>query len=310
VNNILAKTLRKGDTIGIISPSMPLVLEEEEQFNKGVEYFKRLGFNIKLGKYIRSDKLGYGATPEEKAEDLNEMFADKKVKAVICSQGGITCNNCLDVIDWECIRDNPKIFLGISDITVLLNSIYKKTGLITFHGNDVVWGYGRSCEEYENKELISRLIDGKTGEITARKERLSIRNGIAEGKLLGGNLRCLLKLAGTEYFPDFSDSILFLEDIGVSPAECDSNLYHLKQMGVFDKVKGVVIGYIDGMDNSDATPKLEGILKRITTEYSFPILKIYELGHNCQNAILPVGAKVKINAQEKSVSITESYLKK
>ncbi len=130
--------LKAGDAVGIVSPSTPVTGELEGQFRRGVEFLESLGLRPVIGEHVRSNTLGYAASPQEKSEDINRMVADTSIKAIMCSQGGATANACLPYLNWDAIRDNPKIFLGISDITVLLNAIHHKTGLVTFHGDDVM----------------------------------------------------------------------------------------------------------------------------------------------------------------------------
>lgn len=303
---IIAKKLSPGDAIGIVSPSSPVTSDLTGQFNNGIAYLKNHGFKVVLGNHVHSASLEYAASPQEKAEDINQMFADTSIKAIICSQGGATANACLPYLNWQLIEKSPKIFLGISDITVLLNAIHCKAGLVTFHGNDLLWGFGRDLTVYDEQEFIGRLIDGKVGAIPANRERRTIRSGVAEGKLLGGNLNCLLKLAGTSYFPDFAGAILFVEAIGIQPEGCDHLFQQLKQIGVFDRIRGVIIGYIDGLQNDEnATSQMEDVLLHVTSEYAFPILKTDDFGHNCPNTILPVGGQVRIDADQQTIEVLE-----
>jgi muramoyltetrapeptide carboxypeptidase len=303
---MLPPKLTPGDTIGVVSPSTP-VEPDNPQLANGVRFLESLGFKVLLGEHVFSNTLGYAASPTEKAADLMSMFGDPAVRAIICSQGGDTANACLPYLDWQVIRDNPKIFLGISDITVLLNAIYTKTGLVTFHGNDVMWGFGRHPTAYDRQEFLARLVEGKIGEVTPAGPRKTMRSGRAEGRLLGGNLRCLLKLAGTPYLPDFSGAILCLESLGFEPAACDCMFRQLQQMGVFDQVAGVIVGYIDGVDNlPDATLHLEDVLLNVTQDYRFPILKANDFGHNCPNTTLPVGVRVRMDANEQEIEISEA----
>lgn len=298
--------LTTGDKIGIVSPSTPVTEDLSEQFKKGIEFLESLGFTTVVGDHAYRKTLSYAASPQEKAADINRMFADQSIKAVFCSQGGATANACLPYLNWDVIKENPKIFLGMSDITVLLNAIHHKTGVVTFHGNDVMWGFGRNHTSYDRQEFIERLIDARIGEVNQSGTRESIRSGIAEGKLLGGNLPCLLKLAGTPYFPDFTKSIFFVEAIDITPEGCDHMFTQLKQMGVFDKVCGVLIGYIDGLQNDEkALIQMQDVLLNITAEYDFPILKVNDFGHNCPNTVLPVGTRVRINTDKQIVEILE-----
>ncbi|HCC07255.1 MAG TPA: hypothetical protein DEP72_03685 [Clostridiales bacterium] len=300
--------LKKGDIIGIVSPSGSITKEIMIQFNEGVKFLKEQGFNIKYGKNIfKVDDYSAG-TPEEKADDINEMFADKEVKAIICSQGGDNANSVLPLLDYELIKNNPKVFMGISDITVLLLGIYKKTGMITFHGNDIMWGFGWNPSKYDEDEFKKIIVEGQIGKIIKNGERKTVREGITEGSLVGGNIKCLMKLAGTDYFPEMKDSILFLEEHTTTPEECDYQFNQLKQMGVFEKIKGVVIGYIYGLQaENENLIQMEEVLLNVTKEYTFPILKINDFGHCCPNTTLPIGAKVRLDATNCDIEIMEHY---
>jgi muramoyltetrapeptide carboxypeptidase len=296
--------LSPNDTIGIAAPSDPVQPELEDRLQAGIDILKSLGFRVKPGQYLHSQALGYAATPEQKAEDLNNLFADPKVKAIICTQGGDTANAPLALLDWDMIKQNPKIFLGLSDITVLLNAITHKTGLVTFHGNDILWGFGNNMTDYEQQEFERILVKGKTGLIPPNRPRKTIRSGTATGKLLGGNLRCLLKLAGTPYWPDFTDAILFVEAYEISPKACHAAFHQLHQMGLFDRITGAIVGYIDSMQRDDSPgPYMEDVLLEVTQTYSFPTLKINDFGHNCPNTVLPVGGQVRIDADNQIIEI-------
>ena len=128
------------------------------------------------------------------------------------------------------------------------------------------------------------MIDAKIGRIKRNSERKTVRRGVAEGRLMGGNLGCMLKLAGTRYFPDFTDSILFVEAYEITPQGCDSAFNQLKQIGVFGKIRGVIVGHVYSLQVSEKKmPQMEDILLKVTKEYNFPILKMNDFGHNCPN---------------------------
>jgi len=303
----IPKRLSRGDAIGIVSPSTPVTPDLKGQFRRGITFLEALGFKVIVGEHVSSTSFGYAASPQEKAEDINRMFADESIRAILCSQGGATANACLPYLSWDNIRKYPKVFLGISDSTVLLNAIHHKTDLVTFHGNDLLWGFGRNPTLYDRQEFIAGLMDSRVGEIPPSRARRMIRSGVAEGKLLGGNLPCLLKLAGTPYFPDFTDAILFVEAIGITPEECDYRFQQLKQMGVFDQIHGAIVGFIDGLQNDErALMQMEDVLLRVTMDYEFPVLKVEDFGHNCPNTVLPVGGKVKVDADQGKIEILET----
>ena len=302
---IIPKKLQKGDKIGIVSPSNPVTEIWEIQLESGIRVLKEdFGLDVLLAPNALKNTLGYSATPEEKAEDINAMLADKSIKAIVCSQGGANANSVLPFLDYDLIRSNPKIFLGISDITVLLNAIYHKTGLVTFHGNDVMWGFGRKHELYDEDEFRIRLMEGRTEIINKNSEWKCIRKGKTEGTLIGGNLNCMNKLIGTEFMPCFEGNILFLEDFGEEgdSAEVHCLLYHLKQIGVFEQISGLWLGHY----KNKLDVQFEDIALDVLKSYDFPILKCDDFGHNCPNTTLPVGAKVRLDADRQEVVILES----
>lgn len=304
------KRLRTGDIIGIISPSGPITSDVRPQLRKGIRTLETLGFRVRLGaNALKIDDYSAG-TPEERAEDIMSMFMDKAVSAIICSQGGYNSNGCLPLLNWKIIRENPKIFIGMSDITVLINAFHLKTGLITFHGNDVMWGFGRRPTSYDKQEFLDRLLRGKIGRVAKNSEWKSVRDGVSEGKLVGGNLGSLLMLAGTPFFPDFKDSIMFLEAYSPTPAACDYMFNQLEQMGVFDDVRGVIVGHVHGLQAAKSNMiQMEDILLKVTTDYDFPILKLDDFGHECANTVIPVGARALIDAGKTDWKIIEECVR-
>lgn len=307
---MLPAALRHGDTIGIVAPSSPVTGAERGQLERGMACLQRMGFAVRLGEHLRSTTLGYAAAPLEKAADIKAMFADDSIAAVLCAQGGDTANACLPYLDWNLIRAHPKIFMGISDITVLLNALCARAGLVTFHGDDLLWGLGRDQAPYMLEEFVERLVAGRIGPVRAGGPRATIRGGAAEGVLLGGNLPGLLKLAGTPYFPDFSGAILFVEAIDITPARCDHAFTQLKQMGVFARVRGAIVGYVDGLeDRPDQPLQMADVLAVVTAEYEFPILKVHDFGHNCPNTVLPVGGRVRVDADRQTYEIVEACVR-
>jgi len=304
--NLIPQKLNRGDAVGIVSPSSPVTEVLASQLRAGIEFLSGLGLKVMVGEHAYATTWGYAAAPREKAEDINRMFADDSIHAILCSQGGSTANACLPYLDWDMMREHPKIFTGMSDISVLLNAITARTGLITFHGADVVWDLGRNPGKYVVDELVACLIEGRIGAIPPVGPRRMVRGGVAEGRLLGGNLNCLLKLAGTPYFPDFAGAILFVEAINVDPERCDFMFQQLKQMGVFGQIRAALVGFIDGLQNdAEALMQMEDVLLRVTEEFDFPILKCDDFGHNCPSTILPVGGLVRLDADGLTVEVLE-----
>lgn len=309
-SNILPEKLKPGDVIGIVSPSEPIRAEHGAYYAAGVAWLERQGFVVREGSHVRVMPTGEDPDGAQKAADLNRMFADPEVKAIICSQGGDSAQECLPYIDWDGIRRHPKIFTGISDITVLLNAIYQETGLVTFHGNDVIWGFGRKPQEYDRNEFVGRLVDGAIGEIPAYRERLVVREGRAEGRLVGGNLRCLLKLADTSYFPDTKGAILFVEALKITPEISEGYFDALDREGVFEQINGAIVGYIhSAQKDGDLDSPMEKVLASKSAGYDFPILKVNDFGHICPNTVLPVGGLVRMDTNDRSIEILEKCVR-
>jgi len=304
--NLIPNKLNPGDAVGIVSPSSPVIEALVSQLQSAIELLSSLGLKVMVGEHTYASTWGYAAAPWEKAEDINRMFADDSIRAILCSQGGATSNACLPYLDWGLIQEHPKIFTGMSDISVLLNAINTKTGLTTFHGADVVWELGRNPQKYVEDELVANLMEGRIGAIPPNGPRRMVRAGVAEGRLLGGNLVCLLKLAGTPYSPDFRDAILFVEAVNINSEGCDYMFQQLKQMGVFGQIRGALVGFIEGLQNDPAAlMQMEDVLLRVTEEFDFPILKCDDFGHNCPNTILPVGGHVRLDADALTVEVLE-----
>jgi len=311
--------LHKGDMIGIVSPSSFLAKETQGLLSNAIEILKKYDLKVVLAKNaLAVDKYGVSAgSPEQRASDINEMFANQNIKCISCSKGGDTANGVLELIDYDLIRKNPKIFSGLSDNTVLINAIHHKTGLVTFHGTDLKAGNKDEYfdSEYSHEEFKKRLMDGKIGEINKISEWKCVRKGKAKGKILGGNINCMLKLAGTPYMPDLAGSILLLEGYHLDIKRITFLFAQLKQMGVFDKIAGIVVGYVYGFEKDEQCDKegnrvyFEDILLEATKDYPFPILKMQEFGHKCPSTVLPIGCMAELDAGQKSFRILEPCVK-
>lgn len=296
-------TLLSGDTIGIVAPSRP-VSNIKKEIKEGIRELSQFNFRIKQGKNI-NNKLYYSAgIPEEKVFDIHEMFVDSEVKAIICATGGSSANQLLDLIDFELIKKNSKIFIGNSDITVLLLAMYKKTGVSVFYGPTV---YDIPALTGTAKDFILKMLSGKEEIFMYPKKMKIIRPGKCEGKLIGGLLSRINSLIGTKYIPDFTGAILFWEEVDVSPAMLDFNLQALRLAGVFEKIKGMVIGHLSGCFDKrypEDNRSIEDIVIERTAGFDFPIIKVEYFGHDVKNFYsLPIGADAKINTEENEFSI-------
>jgi len=306
---MLAKSLNKGDTIGIIAPSKPFNRNKKFELDNFIKYMNEQGIKVELSNnFYSKDKYGVGGgTPEERADDINSMFADKDIKAIWCLQGGDVVNQTLDLIDFDIVKNNPKLFLGKSDIDILLLALNKMTGVITIHCCDSKIGSNKELDFRYTKKWFKKRLFEKSKIVEPSKNWTCINSGQAEGKIIGCSLVSILKLAGTQYFPDFTNSIFFIETYKSCPAEIIWQLTQLKQLGVFDKIKGIVVGNNFEFQNDDF--KVEEIINDLLVEYNFPILKINEFGHYQPHAFLPIGANVKLDATNKSIEIVDNFLK-
>lgn len=305
---MLPQAIKPGDTIGVIAPANIIKEKDEEYIEKSTKLFTDLGYKVKFGKYARTNILGYGATAKQKAEDINNMFANKEVKAIICVKGGEDSNSTFDYIDYELIKNNPKIICGFSDITSITNVIYSKTGLITFNGP--TFKSLTSWEtDYSFKELIKRFQEKSLELGVEDDEYITIQEGIEEGKLVGGNLSLTTKLVCGEYSLDFTDKILFIEELGYEsdPNLVNNNLYYMKQNGVFDKIKGIWVGNYE----HESGVSLEKILLDVLDdEYSFPIIKSNNFGHCDKKTIIPIGTNAKIDTTKtRIITLIENSVK-
>ena len=296
---MIPSKLKKGDTIGVIAPSNYIEKDDLEYINASIALMEASGFKVKFGKYVFEDTLGYGTSPEKRAADINWAFKDDEVKAIMCVKGGEDSNTTLDYIDYEMIKKHPKIICGFSDNTSILNAIHKKTGLVTYHGPTfkslTSWETG-----YAYKQFVKTFVEDTRSLIMGEPEDeyTTIQAGQATGELVGGNLSLFTKLVCGKYAVNLQDKILFLEELGfeAAPEMVNSNIYYLKQNGVFDRIAGLWIG------NYEHPSKIgleKIIINAIGDEYKFPIIKSDNFGHIDKKIIIPIGTKAEINTNEK-----------
>ena len=302
---MLANKLKIGDTIGVIAPDKALKSKDIKLLENATNYFESLGLKVKYGKYLFSEDNYCAGTPEERAKDLNDMIRDKEVKAIFTVKGGDMVNGILPYIDFENIKNNPKIFLGMSDITVLLCAINKMTGLITFHCQDYVWFGKDEVTDYDKNEIIDKLFNGnKTILPYEERQFIDFKNKEIKGKIYGTNVRCLLKLLGTQYMPNLENAVLFLEGLHSDIIQWNAMLEQYNQMNAFNKA--VVFGYIYQLQHIEENKySIVEELRKINS--NVPIVKTNDFGHIHGNSIIPIGADVTINANEKSI-IVSKYL--
>lgn len=310
---LLPKSIRKGDTVGLISPSAATA--DRMQFTYAKEALEALGFEVKLGKSLMNRYGHLAGTDAERAGDLNDMFANKDVKAIVSIRGGSGAARILPLIDYKVISKNPKPLLGYSDITALHCAIHAQTGLITFHGpmGSGSWN-SFNVEQFEkvffNQEKITfENIHAESDDLVVKSNRIqTLKGGKVEGKILGGNLTVLTAISGSPYYPDFKDAILFIEDVGEDPYRMDRMMSTLKLNGTLDQIKGFVFGQCSDCEPGGGYGSLT--LDQVLDDYILPLnIPAYSgamIGHISKQFIIPVGAQIEMDADQGTISLLES----
>ena len=303
-NQIKPKSLHRGDTLGIVCPSRWV---PEENLRLIQKIYEKHGYRIKYGKspFLRYNQ--FAGTPEERAKDISDMFADPEIDGIICARGGYGANRVIPLLDYDVIKQNPKIFMGYSDITALLYSIYQQTGLITFHGPMFVT-YKKGFIPY-NWECWESVVSGKSKMEITNPPNLKpniLTSGFASGPLMGGNLTLIVNRLGTSDQIDFDGSILFLEDIDEYLYAYDRYLVHLRQSGTVEKIKGLIIGELIDMKDDEIpfgkTP--DEIILDVFGDLDIPIVTNVACGHGQYQMTLPVSHPVTLNVSSDSFTLS------
>jgi muramoyltetrapeptide carboxypeptidase len=310
---IKPERLKKGDLIGVISPaSSPL---DPVNLDSGVNYIEKLGYRVEVGKNVGKVNGYLAGSDEERADDLNSMFKNKNVKAIICLRGGYGAFRILDRINYKLIRNNPKIFVGFSEITALQTAILHKAGLITFAGPMVASDFANGVSSY-TEELFWRLLTSnkKLGRLRyPDQSKLSgITKGSATGRILGGNLAVFNALIGSPYFPLLKDRILLLEDVAELPYKIDRMFNQLRMIKVFTKVKGIVLGrFVDCYEHDPMkkTLTLGEVMEDYLNELNIPVVYTFPHGHIKDKVTVPIGINIKMNATKGFIEYNEGAVK-
>ncbi|HBB36460.1 MAG: Peptidase U61 LD-carboxypeptidase A [Candidatus Moranbacteria bacterium GW2011_GWC1_45_18] len=324
MKTIIPPKLQKGDKIGIVSPSSS-IQSRKKLFLKSAEKLEEaLGVEIVWGKHAFGRHYYSSGTAKERLEDIHRMIADTEIKAVYFSIGGSTAIDLLEGLDFELIRKNPKIINGFSDATTIVNAVYAKTGLVGFLSNSLsLFGkynsnYAIACmkkswfdEQLEKMEPNSEWKD-LTSTPNGYSGWLSIKKGKTEGRIIGGSNKSFIQLLHTPYQPKLENSILVFESNKMNKKQIHRALMKLRIHGVFRKISGLLVGYCYLSDD----PKIEGnerkikdLVLEVTKGYDFPIMHVGEFGHNVENIVLPIGAKMKMDAGKLELEIEERVAK-
>ena len=276
----------KGDKIGIISCSNGLSIKNKSLIDELKLNLKSLDIEMVEGDTLYAKEYNlFSGTGEEKARALEKLFLDKDIKMIFDISGGDLANEVLDFLDFNLIKENPKPFFGYSDLTVLLNAIYSQCHITTY--NYQLRNLIGKFKEEQMQNFKASFIEGKEDIFNLDYEW--INGSHLEGVVVGGNIRCLLKLAGTKYMPDFKDKILFLESFSGNSAKMVTYITQYKNLGVFNDVKGIILGEFTEMERENLKPDIVEILRRVIGEINIPILKTRDLGHGADAKCIPIG---------------------
>jgi muramoyltetrapeptide carboxypeptidase len=307
------KKLNKKDVIGIISPaSSP---DEFSRVEKGVKYLESLGYRVKVGKHVGKNHGYLAGNDEERLEDLHSMFKDKNVNAIFNVRGGYGAFRFLDKIDYRLIRNNPKIFVGYSEMTSLQMAFLEKTGLVTFGGPMVAVDFHDEISPYTCENFWATITSNKKpGKLkyTETEKLPYLKKGSASGRVIGGNLAVLAALLGTDYFPNPTGKILMIEEIGEVPYRVDRMLNQLRLSGTFKKIKGIILGRFVDCNERDPEKKtltLGEVIQHYIGSVEVPSIYTFPHGHIKDFITIPFGIKVNLNATKGIVEFAEGAVK-
>jgi len=327
--------LQKGDTIAFIAPSSGLSNIFPHRIDNAKKFFLSEGYKVKEYPTTRGSHEGSSGTIKDRLRDLDEAFSDKEVKAIICTVGGISSNELISKIDYNLIKKNPKIFCGFSDISILHYAFLTKTGLVTFYGPALMGEFGE-CPNPQDYTLehFYKAVTNKIGKIKSsemwveefvewndqKEPRNKVPNkgfvwlkpGKVKGKIIGGCLYSILQLMGTEYNVDYNNKILFIETAegedykkGEPLDLVSSKIMDLRNAGVFDKIKGLVVGRPFGYTSKERE-KFKDIIKKHIENYDFPVLINFDIGHTSPMITIPLNIEVEMDSIENRFEFLES----
>ena len=304
--------LKVGDTVGLISPASPI---DQADIAPVVQILAEFGLNVKLGAHLLDRYGDLAGKDSDRAADVNSMFADTSVKAILTMRGGWGCNRILPLLDYDVMRSHPKILMGYSDITSLLVAIYARCGLVTFHGP-----VGTSTWNAFSVDYVKRILfDGEAvtlqNPITAQDNLTqtpisvqTITPGKARGRLLGGNLSVLTAMVGSAYLPSWKQKILFIEEVGEDIYRVDRMLTQLKLAGILQQISGFIFGQCTNCSrgkNNEGLPLQEVLLSHIKP-LGIPAWYGSMIGHIKDKFTLPLGVAVEIDASSGTIQMLES----
>lgn len=291
--------LKKGDLIGIFAPSSYI---EKKKLDVAVKFLEGKGFKVFVHPQTYQQFNQSAGTNAEKVAAFHDLLRDKNVKAIFAAGGGNRALHILDDIDYKLVGKNPKIIMGFSDVTAILNAVTARTGIVTFHGPVATWLPGQSKEM---SDFNFKLLAGKTPAYPMKDARV-LREGMAEGKMVGGCLSLFYLLAQTKDCPPLKDAILFIEDVGEEYSRIDRMLAQLVRTGVMDKIGAIVCGSFSDLRDTGRKPygfTLEQLVLEHAGNRDIPIIMDAPFGHGNALYAMPVGGKAILSAKKGKVTL-------
>jgi muramoyltetrapeptide carboxypeptidase len=272
----------------------------QPELRPGVDFLTSQGYGVSLAEHLYQRQDYTAGSDDVRLRDLHAMFEDQEVEAIICARGGYGALRLLDKVDYSLIRDNPKPFVGYSDITALLLAIHLRTGLITFHGSML-----KDSFEGKGRNLTSALDLISASEVlrVSFEQGKILRSGHARGALLGGNLSLLSRLIGTGYLPSFKGALLFMEERGESLYRIDRMLTHLRLSGSLDEVGAIIGG--DFTDCGDMAP-IQELLLEAAGDLDIPVVTGLPVGHGAANSAIPIGMTATLDTEAMTLAVSET----
>ena len=297
------KSLKKGHRIGVVRPSYWL---EKKGLGNAVTVFQKKGYEVQLGDsvYLKDDP--FAGTPQQRANDINQMFSDPNIDAIFCARGGYGANRVLPLLDYDLIQSKPKIFMGYSDITAFLTSITQKTGLVTFHG-PMLSTFKNKLVPY-NLDTLVNVLSGKEDIRIVEPNELKptiLKSGKAIGPLWGGNMCLLVNRLGTKNQLNTDGVILFIEDVDENLYAFDRMLFHMKEAGMFENIRGLIVGELTEMKD-EIIPfgkTTDEIILDVCGDLNIPIVTNFPCGHGNYQATLPISLPVELRADNNFVEL-------
>ncbi len=301
--------LQLGDLIGLVSPaSTP---SSSEKIEKAVRYLESLGYRVKIGTHALAEHGYLAGTDAQRAADLNEMLNDKNVKAIIALRGGYGTPRLLPLVDYRAAARNPKIIVGYSDLTALQLAMFKKARLVTFSGPMAAVEMWNSIDPFTEENFWSLLTEPAKRVLSnpINQPAVSLRNGKARGRILGGNLALVVSTIGTPFLPDLSKSILIVEDIDEAPHRVDRMLMHMENAGILKRIGGLIYGqFTDCVPSDPSKPHLtvEEVLRDFAHRVKTPVLSGFQYGHIPKKLTIPLGIRIELNVRAGTLEMLEA----